>query len=158
MERESSPARPPRRATLPRVPPFYPVPDLKPRHDGWTERRQADFLGYLAETGSVAAACRRVGMSREAAYKLRRRRGAESFAAAWDAALGAPARKLTVEDLEYRAHRGLIRPIMHGGRYVGVRQKPDNSALLRLMARYDRLLAGTDSARLRADGQKGLIV
>lgn len=141
MERESPTARPPRRESSPRVPPFYPVP-VRPMHNGWTPRRQADFLGHLAETGSVAAACRRVGMSREAAYKLRRRPNAESFAAAWDAALGAPIRKLTVDDLEYRAMRGLIRPIMRNGKYIGTRRKPDNSALLRLLARFNRLLAG----------------
>jgi hypothetical protein len=140
MERKPS-ARPPRRDPSPRVPPFYPVP-VRPMHNGWTPRRQADFLGYLAETGSVSAACARVGKSREAAYKLRRRPDAESFAAAWDAALGAPARELTIEDLEYLAMRGMIRPVMRNGKYVGARQKPDNSTLLRLIARFDRLAAG----------------
>jgi hypothetical protein len=127
------------------------VPNPRPRHDGWSPRRQADFLGHLAETGSVSAACARIGMSREAAYKLRRRPGAESFAAAWDAALGAPVRKLTTDDLEYLAYRGLVRPIMRGGKYVGGRQKPDNSALLRLLARFDRLLDGTALPGLWAD-------
>ena len=157
MEHDSPPARPPRRETSPRVPPFYPVP-VRARHDGWTPRRQADFLGYLAETGSVSAACARVGKSREAAYKLRRRPDAESFAAAWDAALGAPVRKLTVEDLEYRARHGLVRPVMRAGKYVGVRQKPDNSALLRLIARYDRLLAGGDLPGIWANEQNGPFV
>jgi hypothetical protein len=117
---------------------------MRARHDGWTPRRQADFLGFLAETGSVKAACERVGMSRQAAYELRRRAGAESFVAAWDAVLGAPLRKVTVDDLEYLAYRGLVRPVMRGGKYLGVRQKPDDSALLRLLARYDRLLDGKE--------------
>ena len=157
MKPESSPARPRRRVAPSRLPPFRPV-SVKERHDGWTHRRQADFIGYLAETGSVSAACRRVGKSREAAYKLRRHPGAESFAAAWDAALGATVPKLTVDDLEYRAMRGLIRPVMYAGKYVGVRQKPDNSALLRLVARFDRLVAKMDQPRLSADGQQGRIV
>lgn len=147
-------ARPSRRETSPRVPPFYPVP-VRPRHNGWTPQRQADFLGYLAETGSVSAACARVGKSREAAYKLRRRPCAESFAAAWDAALGGPARKLTVADLRFRAFEGLIQPVLHRGKYVGVRQKPDNSALLALLARLDRALAGVDEEALWADVQTG---
>ena len=69
-----------------RVPKFTPVP-LRYRQDGWTPMRQADFLGRLAETWSVAAAARHVGKSRESAYRLRDKPGAESFAAAWDAIL-----------------------------------------------------------------------
>jgi hypothetical protein len=128
--------RPHRR--LPRVPPFYPVP-LRAMRNGWTPRRQADFLGYLAETGSVSAACARVGMSRNTAYKLRKKAHAESFAAAWDAALGMPIRRVTITDLWFLAYRGLIRPRFRGGKYIRSVQKPDNSALLRLMDRLDRL-------------------
>jgi hypothetical protein len=127
--------RPHRR--LPRVPPFYPAPQ-RGRRDGWTAERQANFLGHLGETGSVSIACARVGMSRNSAYKLRRKPDAESFAAAWDAALGLPVRKVTTDDLLFLAYRGLIRPRFRGGKYVGYRQKPDNSALMRLLARFDR--------------------
>jgi len=136
MTNESSPARPPRRRA-PRVPPFYPVP-LRGRRDGWTVQRQTDFLGYLAETGSVMGACEAVGMSRNSAYRLRRRRDAESFAAAWDAALGAPVRKVTVSDLQFLACHGLIKPVLFRGKYRGAWRKPDNSALLRLMKKIDR--------------------
>src|SRR6185503_20780297 len=124
---------PPRRR-MPRVPPFYPVP-LRGRRDGWTPERQARFLGHLAETGSVAAAAEWSGMSRKGAYQLRARPEAESFAAAWDAALGKPVRKVTVRDRQYVAFEGLIRLRFYRGRYVGFRQKPDNSALLSLMAK-----------------------
>jgi hypothetical protein len=134
---DSSHTRPGQRAFR-RVPPFYPVPALRQHHNGWLPARQADFLGYLAETGSVSAAAARVGMSRESAYRLRRREGAESFAAAWDAALGLPLRQVTVDDLAYLAYSGLIRPVMRRGRYVRWVQKPDNSALLRLVARLGR--------------------
>jgi len=65
---------------------FRPVP-LRARHDGWTPDRQRDFIAQIRLTGSVDAAARAVGMRRETAYRLRRRHGAESFAAAWDAAL-----------------------------------------------------------------------
>ena len=131
--------RPHRR--LPRVPPFCPVP-LRATHNGWTPQRQAHFLGWLAETGSVSAACARVGMSRNSAYKLRRKPHAESFAAAWDAALGLPLRRVTIDDLPFLACRGLIRPRFRGGKYVGSRQNPDNTALLRLLARLDRSAHG----------------
>ncbi len=68
------------------VPAFTPVP-LRIRQDGWTPDRQRAFLAHLRLTGSVEAAARAVGMRRETAYRLRRRPGGESFAAAWDAAM-----------------------------------------------------------------------
>ncbi len=76
-------------------------------------------------------------MSRNGAYRLRRRPGAESFAAAWDAALGAPVRKVTVDDEHFLAFEGLIQPLVFRGRYLGFRQKPDNSKLLRMIGRLD---------------------
>lgn len=136
MTPKPPPARPSRRR-LPRVPPFYPVP-LRARRDGWTVKRQTDFLGMLAETGSVLGACEAVGISRKSAYRLRARHGAESFAAAWDAALGAPVRKVTVDDLPFLARHGLIRLRFFRGRYRGASQKPDVSALLRLLSQFDR--------------------
>jgi len=136
-----SPPRIRQQRRVPRVPPFYPVP-LRTMHNGWTVTRQAHFLGWLAETGSVSAACARVGMSRNSAYKLRRKPHAESFAAAWDAALGMPIRKVTIDDLAFMAYQGLIRPRFRGGKYIGSRQKPDTTALLRLLARLDRSACG----------------
>ena len=147
MDHDSPSARSPRRETSPRVPPFRPVP-VREHHNGWTPRRQADFLGYLAETGSVSAACRRVGKSREAAYKLCRRPSAESFAAAWDAALGAPVRKVTPPALETLAYEGLIRLVACRGRYRGSWTRPDDSALLRLVRRLDRTARRGDTVSL----------
>jgi hypothetical protein len=123
---------PPRR----RVPAFTPVP-LRYRRDGWTPGRQADFLGRLAETWSVAAAARHVGKSRESAYRLRDKPGAQSFAAAWDFILAQPrgARMSTHELLWHRASYGTLKPIMHGGRHVATRHSPDNDAVLRLYRR-----------------------
>ena len=136
-----SPSAPRQARRMPRIPPFYPVP-TRTRRDGWTVQRQADFLGMLAETGSVMGACEAVGMSRKSAYRLRTHEGAESFAAAWDAALGAPVRKVTVLDLHFLAHHGLIKPMLFRGRYRGVSRKPDNSALLRLCGRLERSVKG----------------
>ena len=132
-----SPPAPRRARRMPRVPPFYPVP-TRARRDGWTVQRQADFLGMLAETGSVMGACEAVGMSRKSAYALRARPGAESFAAAWDAALGAPVRKVTVPDRYFLAHHGLIRPVLFRRRYRWAWRKPDDSALLGLCGRLGR--------------------
>ena len=144
-----SPSAPRPARRMPRVPPFYPVP-TRTRRDGWTVQRQAEFLGMLAETGSVMGACEAVGMSRKSAYALRARVGAESFAAAWDAALGASLRKVTVTDLHLLAHHGLIRLVLFRGRYRGAWSRPDDSALLRLCGRLDGLvarLAGDDDGR-----------
>ena len=122
-----------------RVPPFHPVP-LRARADGWTPLRQAEFLGHLALTRSVSAAARAVGMARETAYRLRRRAGAASFAAAWDTGLGlAPGgAKVTPPDLRHRIDSGLWRPVVRRGQVLGAVQKADNGALLALLARIDR--------------------
>lgn len=139
-----SPSAPRQARRMPRVPPFYPVP-TRTRRDGWTVQRQTDFLGMLAETGSVMGACEAVGMSRKSAYALRARRGAGSFAAAWDAALGAPVRKVTPPALEFLAYEGLIHLVTFRGRYRGSWARPDNSALLRLVRRIDRTAGQSDT-------------
>lgn len=129
-----------------RIPAFTPVP-LRPRPDGWSPVRQAEFIGLLAQTRCVSKAATLVGMSRESAYRLRRKPGAEEFVAAWDAILGAPGTpdskgraKVTLETLFQRIKQGSYRPILRGGRYVGTIQKHDNSALLALLGRLDRLV------------------
>jgi hypothetical protein len=55
------------------------------RHDGWTPERRQRFLELLAAGLDVRRACAGVGLSRQAAYTLRRRDPA--FAQAWDGAL-----------------------------------------------------------------------
>lgn len=133
-----------------RLPQFVPVP-LRRRRDGWTPERQGRFIGYLAETGSVSQAAARVGCSRETLYRLRRRPGAESFAAAWDAALAIrksgikiPARKVTPDELPVLAFDGAIRVRMYRGRFATVNRQPSNTALLRLLSQYGRALRAHD--------------
>jgi hypothetical protein len=53
------------------------------RNDGWTAARQLAFLTVLARTRSVTAAARAAGMSRESAYRLRKRDAGGLFAVAW---------------------------------------------------------------------------
>lgn len=133
-------------------PAFTPV-RLRRRKDGWSPGAQCAFLAALYLTGSVARAAKAVGRSRETAYRLRRKPGAESFAAAWDRILAGPAepgapprrtrlvadwRKVTLEQLEWRVRVGMLRPLVYRGRLTGIARKPDNSALLRLLARMDR--------------------
>ena len=122
-----------------RVPAFTPVP-LRYRKDGWTPMKQAAFLGALAETWCVVAAARRVGMTRESAYRLRGKPGAESFAAAWDSILAEPRRirKSTHELLWHRLFYGTLKPVMRGGRHIGTLHSPDEDAVLRLYRREMR--------------------
>lgn len=138
MEQEpDSPAPGPQRR---RLPAFHPVP-VGHRADGWNPQRQAAFIGYLVETGSVLAAARRVGMGRESAYRLRRRPGAAGFAAAWDAALGKPhctvdlsSEKSTGLEAAYRFETGLLMVLIGAGRFKGSYWKEDNNALMQVLA------------------------
>ena len=50
----------------------------------WTVPKVAAFLRALSECGSVAEAARSVGMSRQAAYRLRARLDGEKFQAAFE--------------------------------------------------------------------------
>jgi hypothetical protein len=108
--------------------------------------KQAAFLGALAVTGSVSEAARRVGMSRQTACRLRRRPGAGSFAAAWDAVLrrAAPSRKVTRDELPQRALHGLLKPLIYAGRHCATVWKPDDSALLRYLGQFDRSACSGD--------------
>jgi hypothetical protein len=140
----STPA--PRWPAYTRIPEFIPVP-VRARRDGWTAVRQGEFIGMLAQTGSVAEAAAWIGRSRESAWRLRKREGAEGFAAAWDFAAGAgttevSSRKVTPDALAAAAFEGTVRVLMRRGRYAGVRIVRRSSALLRLLAQIDRSCLG----------------
>jgi hypothetical protein len=62
---------------------FIPVP-LRPRADGWSPDMQLRFIVALSHGLTPGEAARSVGKNRQNAYALRKRQGAESFAAAWD--------------------------------------------------------------------------
>ena len=79
-----------------------------PRHDGWTEARRAKLLECLAATPDVRRACAVVGLSRQSAYRLRRRD--PDFAVAWDDALRrahAAAHRAFIEALPEALRRAL---------------------------------------------------
>lgn len=67
---------------------FTPVPFERTHSNGWSPLAQRRFIHALSVMGSVGAAARAVGMGRVSAYRLREREGAESFATAWDFAIG----------------------------------------------------------------------
>jgi hypothetical protein len=53
-----------------------------------------------------------------------------------------PMRRVTTDDLHYLAYHGLIRQRFRGGKSIRAWQKPDGSALLRLLERLERLTPG----------------
>ena len=65
---------------------FTPVP-LRRRADGWPPELQLRFIVALSRGLTPGEAARSVGKNRQNAYALRKRPGAESFAAAWDCAV-----------------------------------------------------------------------
>jgi hypothetical protein len=151
------------RPSRPRLPAFHPVP-VRTRADGWTPVRQAEFIGMLAETGSVSAAAAFVGMARETAYRLRRKPEAAEFARAWDAALAiagvrAPRtprpRKVTHAPTWRMLMDGQWQPVLRGGKYAGSVRKADNSALLGFLAQLDRSQRAEHKALRRALRSQG---
>ncbi len=115
------------------IPAFTPVPRKGQRHDGWTETRQRAFIEALADTGSVAAACKAVDMSQGGAYYLRRQPGAQSFRAAWHKALDLGVERLEDVAME-RALNGVEEPFYVYGNHVGTRTRY-NDRLLMFMLR-----------------------
>jgi hypothetical protein len=124
---------------------FTPVP-TRARHDGWSAADQRAFIGRLARGHSVDEAAKSLGHSRQSAYALRRRLGAESFARAWVSAqaLGRAVweakRCSPGPDLAY-AFETLLVPRFYRGRLVGFVQREDNAAALRMLAELDREIA-----------------
>jgi hypothetical protein len=96
---------------------FTPIP-VRPRHDGWTAERQIAFIEKLADCGSVSAAAKHVGMSRESARKLRWRPCGRAFRDAWDAALDCGYAEVEEAAME-RSRNGVARPVFYKGEQVG---------------------------------------
>ncbi|HVQ09944.1 MAG TPA: hypothetical protein VMS43_16075 [Allosphingosinicella sp.] len=140
----------------PSAPEFDPVP-LRARKDGWTPERQRGFIRGLVLYRNVGRAARAVGMSRESAYRLRERPGAEAFAAAWDQvpAVRPPRGATKLDLLWHRACYGVTRPIVRNGKQIGTINKPDNQALLKLYDRFERMESCIQRrhARLARDGR-----
>ena len=129
-----SPGNPPQ----PDPPAFDPVP-VRARRDGWTPERQRAFIAHLHRRRCVDAAARSVGMSRESAYRLRRRTGAASFVSVWDAIIASRPRGRThIHLLWHRAIYGTTRRIHRDGIVID-HVKPDNAAAMKLLRRVDRL-------------------
>ena len=131
-DRDTAPTQHPQsaRGTLPA---FTPVPRAKERSNGWKPQVQRAFIEALADTGSVASACRQVGRAEVGAYLLRRHPEAASFRAAWQAALDLGMQR--IEDVAMdRALNGVEVPVYSYGKLVGSR-RVHNDRLLMFMLR-----------------------
>jgi hypothetical protein len=121
---------------------FAPAPSASTRADGWTPERQRQFIVELARHGGVAAAARAVGMTPQSANRLRKRPGAEAFAAAWDSARE-EGRLKSFDEAVIRGSEGWLAPITRRGVVIGHRRRFDNRLLFAAcygepMSRYER--------------------
>jgi hypothetical protein len=119
----------------PEPPQFEPVP-VRPRHDGWTPDKQRRFIEVLAESALVDEACRHVGMSRESAYRLRRRLDAIEFRAAWDAAMDHAMSRVSDAAIG-RAIYGVPVPHYYKGELIGEHRRYDERLTMWLMRYRD---------------------
>jgi len=134
-----------------RVPTDRPIPDFTPvprryRHDGWTAERQRAFIAALAETGSVTHAAHRVNMAKEGAYQMRLKPGADSFRAAWAAALDHGVQSLADIAID-RARDGVPVPIFHKGEQVGERRWYNDRLLMFVLKHHMPNRYGADLPR-----------
>ena len=123
-----------------RVPKQLPVPDFEPvprqyRHDGWTPERQRAFIAALAEAGSVKHAAERINMAWRGAYYLRCQPGADSFRAAWEAALDHGVQNLVGIAFE-RATEGVPIPIFYKGEQCGEKRWYNDRLLMFLLKHH----------------------
>ncbi len=135
--------------------PVFTPARLRPRHDGWTPTRQVAFIEALAATACVEEAARHVGMSREAAYALRRHPGAYSFRQAWELALDHGISRLADAALG-RALHGTATPIFYKGEQIGERRRYDEKLTMFLLRYRDpcRYGAWRDRTPHHAGGDK----
>jgi hypothetical protein len=126
---------------------FKPYRHRAPRGNSINPDKQVAFIAELAATGVVTQAARSIGVSLEALYKLRHRKGAEGFAKAWEMALDRGIARLEDCALE-RAMTGEERAFYRGGEVVARFTHHDNSLLMFLLKqrrreRYDASLSSS---------------
>jgi hypothetical protein len=122
---------------------FTPVP-VRGRSDGWTPERQRRFVDLLLAGCGPSEAAAAVGMTKQTAFALRRRPGAESFRAAWDAAVAfARERRFAARppSAASRSRQGVLVPRFYRGRLVAVERRATSGGMMRLLAQLDRWAA-----------------
>ena len=116
---------------------FTPVPRQRRRRDGWNEHRQKAFIAALAVCGMVGQAARAVGSTARSAYRLLDAPGADSFAAAWDAAIDQGYARVQADALE-RALKGSFVPIYRRGKLDRVEYRRNDRLAVALLNGADR--------------------
>lgn len=136
---------------------FTPVP-LRAQHNGWAPRLQLRFILDLARGASVGEAARSVGKSRQSAYLLREKPGAEGFAAAWDRAAAFARTAASTHRSPAPGAVGIetiLVPRHYRGRLVGFVLREDVAGAMRLLKRLDRLAEQLgDAGHLGADRER----
>jgi hypothetical protein len=100
------------------IPAFTPWRAKRERSGGWSPTTQRAFIHELTRIGSVGAAAKAVGKTSRSAYQLREKDGAESFAAAWEAAKFA-GRDHSAQIAIERALYGEMVPTFRDGQFTG---------------------------------------
>lgn len=133
---------------------FVPVPRRADRSNGWKPHVQRAFIEALAETGSVRAACRRVGRSDHGAYQLRRHPEGDSFRAAWDAAIELGVRRIEDGAMD-RALYGVEETVYYHGELRGTRRRFNERLVMFILRNRapGRFAEGGPSRRLNAVDQ-----
>jgi hypothetical protein len=127
---------------------FTPVPRKRMRRRGWSPSRQREFIEHLAETGSVRAACRRMGVGEHQVYVLRNHPEGASFRKAWEAALDMGIQR--IEDVAMdRALNGVDQPVFYHGEAVGERKVYNDRLLMFLLSNRAGDRFATGNARPR---------
>ena len=148
---------------------FLPMQDLPPflrfapvavrrQHNGWSPALQLRFIVALARGAGPDGAARSLGRTRQSVYQLRKRPGAESFAAAWDRALdfarrGACAGRTRVPGGGIET---VLVPRYYRGRLVGFVQREDTAGAMRILGRLDRLADRVEQVRHEASAPAGI--
>ncbi|MCA0210013.1 MAG: hypothetical protein LCH74_13195 [Proteobacteria bacterium] len=112
---------------------FTPVEQRAKRWTGITAQKQRLFIAHLAATGAVTMAAKVAGHSSSAFYQLRKRDDAGTFAAAWDKAVEAGARRVADLLMEYAIY-GVPETLSKEGRVVLERRRPNIRAMQHIAA------------------------
>ncbi|WP_443028889.1 hypothetical protein, partial [Sphingopyxis sp. HIX] len=122
---------------------FTPVEQLTKRWSGISAHKQRLFIAHLLGTGAVSMAAKAAGHTTSAFYQLRKRAGAASFAAAWDKAVEAGARRVADLLMEYAIY-GVPETWSSQGRATMERRRPHLRAMQHIVgAHLPESVAGT---------------